>query len=386
MNIALAFALPSPPVGDVPPAEPPGAGDAFQRLLNVQLPAPIAASPIAPVTPTPDADAIEVPEAPVLIAPAGATPIAFARDNRAAAPMSAVRSDSEAPLTLAFAANIAVPAEENAAFSPALPAVAVASNANAAPEREAVTAPDPVVESDIAVPVPVLNAPAAAIVATVPVLTAETAAPSASGNNVAAAATARTSPATAPSASAAGNAPADQPPAATPAAAPTALAVAGPVQPHAAQAQVQAAPLPQPTETMLAVRPDRLAADVAVEVVRQIGAGRSEFTIRLDPPDLGRIDVSLEFRGNEVRAVVSTDNPATHDLLRRDADAFQRLFADSGFRADGQTLRFDLRDGSGGRQHAGDAHRAGTGNAGAAEQNLADAPRASRRGLVDLVA
>lgn len=153
-----------------------------------------------------------------------------------------------------------------------------------------------------------------------------------------------------------------------------AVHTATPAQPHA---------LPQAPAEAVVVRPERLAADVGIEIVRQIGAGRSEFSIRLDPPDLGRVDVRLEFNRGEVRAVVTSDNPATHDLLRRDADSFARMFADNGFRADSGAFRFDLRQETGQNQQAGTLADPVT--AEAALQPEAEPARA-HRGLLDLVA
>lgn len=140
-------------------------------------------------------------------------------------------------------------------------------------------------------------------------------------------------------------------------------------------------------EITLAARPERLAADVGVEIGRQFIAGRSEFAIRLDPPDLGRVDIRLAFDRGEVRAVVTTDNPATHDLLRRDAETLARMLTDSGFRTDSGALRFDLRQESGQR---GFTQLASDNLTLIAEEAalpiINDPARSTRRGLVDLIA
>lgn len=155
----------------------------------------------------------------------------------------------------------------------------------------------------------------------------------------------------------------------------------------AVQPPPQVPPVPAQA-ILLPTRPERLTADVAVEVVRQISAGRNEFTIRLDPPDLGRIDVQLEFDGGTVRAVVTTDNPQTHDFLRRDADGLARLLEMNGFKADSSAFRFDLRqDGGQSRGFAG-TQQSPTRNteAEAAAEPMTETARSTRRGLLDLVA
>lgn len=143
----------------------------------------------------------------------------------------------------------------------------------------------------------------------------------------------------------------------------------------------------QHQETALATRPARLAADLGIEVVRQIGSGRSDFTIRLDPPELGRIDVRLEMHRNEVRAIVSTDNPSTYDLLRRDADNLARALVDGGLRADAGALRFDLKQDNASARTPQPAFAASSSRA---EQAPADPKLAAqhrvRRGLLDLIA
>ncbi|MEM8825487.1 MAG: flagellar hook-length control protein FliK, partial [Pseudomonadota bacterium] len=98
-------------------------------------------------------------------------------------------------------------------------------------------------------------------------------------------------------------------------------------------------------EIILPARPDRLAADVGIEIARQVIGGKSDFSIRLDPPDLGRIDVRLELAPTgEVRGVIAADNPATHDLLRRDEAALLRLLTENGLKADSGALAFERRD------------------------------------------
>lgn len=69
---------------------------------------------------------------------------------------------------------------------------------------------------------------------------------------------------------------------------------------------------------------------VIAAVVARSNEGRLE--VRLDPPELGRVTINFEGDGAElVRAVISADTPETLDLMRRNADAFQRALAEQGF-------------------------------------------------------
>ena len=70
---------------------------------------------------------------------------------------------------------------------------------------------------------------------------------------------------------------------------------------------------------------------VAFEIVRQVQAGNSRFQIRLDPPELGRIDVKLDMdsTGN-VQARLTVERAETLDLMQRDHRALERALAQAG--------------------------------------------------------
>jgi hypothetical protein len=375
MHIALAFAPPTPPIAEAPPVEiAPGGGD-FAALLDARL-VPASAA--------------------VRIAPAGALPIATIGPPRAvptqpnaqpaAQPNTAppASPDPAAPLAADALANGETVEPAPSAAATALPVVVAAPPAVPRLPAEGDVAR---LRDDEATRAPAHpQAPAVTAATLLPVEPTQTQPPRDHGDAgrggaslPAVAAQPAAEPARAESGTAAAVVTADAASVATQTAAATPVVPGPPAPPSAAGSAAR------PAAPALPTHPDRLVADVAVEVARQVSAGRSEFSIRLDPPELGRIDVSLEFSGAEVRAVVSTDNPATHDLLRRDADAFMRLLADSGFRADGGALRFDLRDGGQQRGLASDTRPREAGELAAEPQPL-QPPRPMRRGLVDLVA
>ncbi|WP_411815930.1 flagellar hook-length control protein FliK [Hyphococcus sp. DH-69] len=69
---------------------------------------------------------------------------------------------------------------------------------------------------------------------------------------------------------------------------------------------------------------------IVAAVSNRQGEGRLE--VRLDPPELGKLLIGFEGDGpdNIVRAVISADSPETLDLLRRNADVFQRALEEQG--------------------------------------------------------
>ncbi|MDY1009913.1 flagellar hook-length control protein FliK [Sphingomonas sp. CFBP9019] len=97
--------------------------------------------------------------------------------------------------------------------------------------------------------------------------------------------------------------------------------------------------------TIVAARPGRFGAEMGVAIAHHAVAGKPEtITVRLDPKDLGRIEVRLSFDGaGTLRAVVTADTPGALEMLRRESGDLGRALADAGLRSDAQSLRFDTR-------------------------------------------
>ena len=84
---------------------------------------------------------------------------------------------------------------------------------------------------------------------------------------------------------------------------------------------------------------------LAVEIAANAQIGRSRFEIRLDPPELGRIDVRLDVdRQGQVTSHLIVEKSATLDLLRRDAQQLERALQDAGLKTSDNGLQFSLRD------------------------------------------
>jgi len=98
-------------------------------------------------------------------------------------------------------------------------------------------------------------------------------------------------------------------------------------------------------------------AGVAFEITNKALAGTNHFEIRLDPPELGRIEVRLEVdRDGNVTSRMIADRADTLDLLRRDAPGLERALQDAGLKTAENGLQFSLRDQSSNQQqNSGDA-------------------------------
>jgi flagellar hook-length control protein FliK len=86
-------------------------------------------------------------------------------------------------------------------------------------------------------------------------------------------------------------------------------------------------------------------AGLGVALAAKAMEGKNRFEIRLDPPELGKIEVRLEVhRNGEVTSRMIADRPDTLDLLRRDAAGLERALQDAGLKTAGNGLQFSLRD------------------------------------------
>jgi flagellar hook-length control protein FliK len=93
---------------------------------------------------------------------------------------------------------------------------------------------------------------------------------------------------------------------------------------------------------------------VAMEIATSIQSGKSRFEIRLDPADLGRIDVRIDIdRNGQMTSHLTVEKPETLSMLRQDAPQLQRALDDAGFKTDSGGLQFSLRDQSSSGQNSG---------------------------------
>jgi flagellar hook-length control protein FliK len=121
----------------------------------------------------------------------------------------------------------------------------------------------------------------------------------------------------------------------------SATATSVPVQTNAPTAPATAANPASPQAQTPAVAVP--LAGLAVEIATQAHAGKNHFDIRLDPPELGRINVKLDVdRDGNVATQLVVDRSDTLDLLKRDASTLERALQQAGLKTSDHGLNFSL--------------------------------------------
>jgi flagellar hook-length control protein FliK len=93
---------------------------------------------------------------------------------------------------------------------------------------------------------------------------------------------------------------------------------------------------------------------LAVDIVAKSLGGAKQFDIRLDPPELGRVEVRLSIDATgKASAHLSADQPQTLTLLQKDASVLTRALRDAGLDVSQNGLNFSLRQQSGQDSGAG---------------------------------
>jgi chemotaxis protein MotD len=102
---------------------------------------------------------------------------------------------------------------------------------------------------------------------------------------------------------------------------------------------------------------------LAMEIAASAKSGKTRFEIRLDPAELGRIDVRIDIdRHGQVTSHLTVERPETLSMLRQDANQLQRALDNAGLSTGNGGLQFSLRDQSSQGQNDGNqsnpnAHR-----------------------------
>jgi flagellar hook-length control protein FliK len=98
---------------------------------------------------------------------------------------------------------------------------------------------------------------------------------------------------------------------------------------------------------------------LAATMMRRLESGAKQFTMRLDPPELGQVEVKLTVAADKkVRAVVSADRPEALADLVRSARDLARALQEAGLDLEENGLSFSLNDPAGNQQqHKNDNSR-----------------------------
>jgi flagellar hook-length control protein FliK len=348
------------PPGEGAGAEAPAANDALAALIALGLA---------------EAPGLEVPalgEAP----PEPGAPQPGIESHAAALPPAAARSAPAAPAAAEPPAPPPAPTLEAAAApedEPPAEADTASPQPEAAPKGAAFVATTPAGETVIVAPAPAPIAPkpatpahtdaAAEGGADAPLQSTEAAKPVQAGDkprDLALNAAKDTPASSAPPAEAAApeprtpaprapnvaNAP-DPAPAQPAAAAQSASAQPPATAATAPSATAAAAAQPLSLDTSSAATPAQPSAgrQVAHEIVRRASGGATQFDVRLDPPELGRVEVRIEVgRDHRVSATFAADTPQTVTELARAAREITQALQASGLDVREDGLSFDLAE------------------------------------------
>ncbi len=95
--------------------------------------------------------------------------------------------------------------------------------------------------------------------------------------------------------------------------------------------QTQGSDAPSVTQNVQISTPTPNMPALAVEIAAKSQSGAKQFDIRLDPPELGRVEVRLSIDATgKASAHLSADQPQTLDLLQKDAPTLTRALRDAG--------------------------------------------------------
>ena len=109
------------------------------------------------------------------------------------------------------------------------------------------------------------------------------------------------------------------------------------------------APLPSQANTQTTTQHVQVSAQpnvpaLAVEIAAKSQSGAKQFDIRLDPPELGRVEVRLSIDATgKASAHLSADRPETLNLLQKDAPVLTRALREAGLDVSQDGLNFSLR-------------------------------------------
>jgi hypothetical protein len=100
--------------------------------------------------------------------------------------------------------------------------------------------------------------------------------------------------------------------------------------------------------TMVPPQAGELAQQVTVAIRKGATEGTSQMHIKLNPVELGGIDIRMEVDADHhVRAILTIEKPETYDLLHKDAQHLQKLLEESGLKlADANAIQYEQRSSS----------------------------------------
>ena len=109
--------------------------------------------------------------------------------------------------------------------------------------------------------------------------------------------------------------------------------------------QTQETKAASPTNTLRSAGYTSPTQSIALSIAQKAQNGIQQFEIRLNPPELGRVDVRLEFgREGAVTTHLIVERPETLEMLNKDGRQLERALADAGVTIENDGLSFSLKD------------------------------------------
>ena len=113
----------------------------------------------------------------------------------------------------------------------------------------------------------------------------------------------------------------------------------------------------QMTAAYQAPTPNLNLPHIAFEIASQFRQGASHFQVRLDPPEMGKIDVRMDVdKAGNLNARLTVERSETLDLLQRDARALERALSQAGLDGARTNLEFSLKQNPFARQEGQSGH------------------------------
>lgn len=123
---------------------------------------------------------------------------------------------------------------------------------------------------------------------------------------------------------------------------PQAQVVSQPQAPQGTQ-QTQGTVATQQTQNPQGTQQARATEQIAMTIRKNVASGNDTITVRLDPPELGRVDVKLTLSAEGgVTAKIMANNQDTLDMLKRDSRELERALRDAGLDANSENMEFEL--------------------------------------------
>ena len=140
-----------------------------------------------------------------------------------------------------------------------------------------------------------------------------------------------------------------------------------------ASSQLRAAGYTSPTQSL------------ALQIAQKVQNGAQQFEIRMNPPELGRVDVKLDFnKDGQMTTHLTIERPETLEMLTRDSRQLERALQQSGLNISGSDLTFSLKqEGESAGQQFNAGFEAETGGQNPASENEPELSEAIYRRLAN---